>query len=132
MSFVVDTDTCSAHIKWHPLVTNRFIQHGGGLYISVVTLGELTIWTRRANASPQRAQELQDFLKIVTVLEVTADVARKFGEIQAALMDVGQRAPEMDLLIACTALVHGYSVVTHNVHDYAMVPGLTVLDWLVP
>jgi predicted nucleic acid-binding protein len=43
-------------------------------------------------------------------------------------MDAQQRAPEMDLLIASTALVHGYTVVTHNVQDYANIPGLTVVD----
>jgi len=36
------------------------------------------------------------------------------------------------LLIASTALVHGYTVVTHNALDYAMIPGLTLVDWLVP
>ena len=132
MSFVVDTDTCSAYIKGHPLVSNRFLQYGGGLYMSIVTLAELTIWASRVKASPKRAQEVQDLLKIVTPLDATVDVARKFGVVQAALMDAGQAAPELDLLIAATALVHGYTVVTHNVQDYAMIPGLTVVDWLVP
>ncbi|MGH7139946.1 MAG: hypothetical protein ACREHD_29760 [Pirellulales bacterium] len=43
MSFVVDTNTCSAHIRGHPLIHNRFLQYSGRLYISVVTLGELTM-----------------------------------------------------------------------------------------
>jgi predicted nucleic acid-binding protein len=135
MNVVVDTDTCSAYIKGHPLAYNRFVQYGGRLYISVVTLGELTIWTRRARASPKRAQDVQDLLKIVTPLDVTADVARKFGEVQAVLMDQGQRAPDLDLLIAATALVHGYTVATDNTQDYAIiarVSGLTIVDWLVP
>jgi predicted nucleic acid-binding protein len=65
MSFVVDTDTCSAYMKDHPLVYNRFVQYAGGLYISVVTFAELTIWTRRAKASAKRAQDVQDLLTIV-------------------------------------------------------------------
>lgn len=130
MSFVVDTDTCSAYIKGHPLVSNRFLQYGGGLYISVVSLAELTIWASRAHAPPKRAQDVQDLQKLVVPLDATVDVARRFGTIQAALMDAGQLAPEMDLLIAATALVHGYSVATHNTQDYAMIPGLTVVDWL--
>lgn len=132
MSFLVDTDTCSAYDKGHSLVYNRFNQYGGKLYISAITLGELTIWTCRAGAPAKRVQGLQNLLKLVTPLDVTADIARKFGEIQAALMDAGQKAPEMDLLIAATALVHGHTVVTHNVADYANVPVLTVVDWMVP
>jgi tRNA(fMet)-specific endonuclease VapC len=130
MSFVVDTDTCSAYIKGHPLVSNRFLQYGGGLYLSVVTLAELTVWANRAKAPPKRAPEVQDLLKLVIPLDATVDVARKYGVIQAALMDVGQLAPQLDLIIAATALVHGYTVVTHNVRDYAPIPGVTFVDWL--
>jgi tRNA(fMet)-specific endonuclease VapC len=99
--------------------------------MSVITLGELMIWVCRANAPPKRAQDVQALLRVVTPLDITADVARRFGEIQASLMDAGQRAPEMDLLVAATALVHGYTVVTHNLQDYAVIPGLQVVDWMV-
>jgi tRNA(fMet)-specific endonuclease VapC len=132
MSFVVDTDTCSAYIKAHPLVWNRFQQYAGQLHVSVITVAELTIWECRANAPAQRAQDVQDLLNNVTILEVTVDVARQFGRIQAVLMDAGQHAPEMDLLIAATALVHGYTVVTHNTSDYANIPGLNYVDWTTP
>lgn len=132
MSFVVDTDTCSAYIKAHPRVWNRFQQYAGQLHVSVITVAELAIWECRANAPVQRAQDVQDLLNNVTILEVTVEVARRFGKIQAALMDAGQQAPEMDLLIAATALVHGYTVVTHNTVDYANIPGLAYVDWLVP
>lgn len=36
----------------------------------------------------------------------------------------------MDLLIAATALAHDLTLVTHNTHDFAHVPGLRVVDWL--
>jgi tRNA(fMet)-specific endonuclease VapC len=132
MSFVIDTDTCSAYIKAHALVWNRFLQFGGQLHVSVITVAELTIWECRSAAPAKRAQEVQDLLQEVTILEVTVPVARKFGEVQAALMDTGQFAPDMDLLIAATALVYGYTVVTHNVQDYANIPGLRFVDWMVP
>jgi predicted nucleic acid-binding protein len=63
---------------------------------------------------------------------VTSEVARKFGELRADLLDAGQTAPEMDLLIAATALVHDLTLVTHNVEDFKHVPGLTIVDWLAP
>jgi tRNA(fMet)-specific endonuclease VapC len=132
MSFVVDTDTCSAYIKAHPLVWNRFMQYAGRLYLSVVTLAELTIWVSRKNAPPKRAHDVVSLLNSVTPLDATVDVARKFGQIQAGLMDAGKQVPEMDLFIGATALVHGYTVVTHNTQDYAMIPGLTIVDWMVP
>jgi tRNA(fMet)-specific endonuclease VapC len=132
VSFLVDTDICSAYLKGDRLVWNRFMQYSGGLYVSTVTVGELFTWVLRANASPARMQGLLDLLRDVTVLEVTLDVARKFGEVRAGLLDKGQSAPEMDLLIGSTALVHGLTMVTHNVSDYANIPSLTVVDWLIP
>lgn len=132
MSFLVDTDICSAYLKGDRRVWNRFMQYSGGLHISTVTAGEPFTWALRANASPARLQGLLDLLRDVTVLEVTVDVARKFGEVRAGLLDRGLAAPEMDLLIGSTALVHGLTMVTHNVSDYANIPGLTAVDWLIP
>ncbi len=132
MSFLIDTDICSAYLKGDRLVWNRFMQCSGGLHVSTITGGELFTWAFRANASPARLQGLLDMLRDMVLLEVTLDVARKFGEVRAGLLDRGQATPEMDLLIGSTALVHGLTMVTHNVADYANIPGLTVVDWLVP
>lgn len=132
MSFLLDTDTCSAHLKQKGNLTHKFLQYMGRLHVSVITLGELYTWALRAKASPQRLQSLLDLLNDVQVLDVTEQVARKFGEVRAALLDAGTPVPEMDLMIAATALAHNLTVVTHNVQDYANVPGLTIDDWLVP
>ena len=50
--------------------------------------------------------------------------------ISTSVLD--EAAPEMDLLIAATALVYDLTLVTHNVRDFANVPGLRVQDWLNP
>ena len=71
MSFLLDTDTCSAYIKGNPLVFGRFVQYGGRLSISTITLGELFTWALRAKAPPGRLQDVQDLLKLVVVLDVT-------------------------------------------------------------
>ncbi len=130
MSFLLDTDICSAFMKGNGKAHNRFIQHGGRLHISVATLGELYRWTLRANASPRRAQGLADLLRDVTVLDATAAVARVFGATKAMLLDQGHSVSEFDLLIAATAVAHDLTLVTHNVQDFKHVPGLTIADWL--
>ena len=132
MSFLVDTDVCSAFLKGVRLVGGRFQQYGGGLHVSTVTAGELFTWALRAKASPARLQGVLDLLRDVTVLHVTLDVAQQFGAVRAHLLDQGIATAEMDLFIAATALVHGLIVVTHNLADYANVPGLRVVDWLIP
>jgi tRNA(fMet)-specific endonuclease VapC len=132
MSFLLDTDICSAYLRGRNPVANRFIQYGGRLSVSAVSLGELYTWTLRARASPARMQSLLDMLPLVSVIDVNADVARKFGELDAHLLDHGLSASEIDLLNAATALVYDLTFVTHNVRDFVNIPGLRVADWLNP
>jgi tRNA(fMet)-specific endonuclease VapC len=132
MSFLLDTDICSAHLKLRGVVSNRLLQHTGGLYVSAITLGELYAWALRAGAPPKRLEGLRQMFDDVKILEVTADVAAKFGQLQAALLDVGKPAPGMDLMIAATALVHDLTLVTHNSQDFTNIPTLRLADWLAP
>jgi tRNA(fMet)-specific endonuclease VapC len=132
VSFLIDTDICSAHLKNVGGVSHRFLQYTGRLHISTITLGELFTWALRAKAPPRRLQVLLDLLDDVTVLDVDDVMARRFGEVQAALLDAGHPTPSLDLLNAATALVHGLTLVTHNTKDYAHIPGLSLVDWLGP
>ena len=93
MSFLLDTDTCSAHLKQKGPVSNRFLQYAGGLHISTITLCELYAWALRASAPTQRADGLREMVRDLKVLEVTTEVAERYGRIQAALLDVGRPAP---------------------------------------
>ena len=47
MSYLVDTDIISAHLRGTGIVTNRFLQYSGRLHVSVVTLAELKVWVLR-------------------------------------------------------------------------------------
>ncbi len=132
MSFLLDTDTCSAYLKNDPVVVGRVMLHYGGLNVSVITVGELLTWAWRAHAPTNRLKGVQDMLKGAAVLDVTLSIAERFGEIRAGLLDNGITVGEMDLLNGATALVHGLTMVTHNTRDYSDIPGLTLDDWPVP
>jgi tRNA(fMet)-specific endonuclease VapC len=77
-------------------------------------------------------QGLLKLLSDVTILDADQTAAWKFGEVRAQLLDQGQPVAAVDLMIAATALVKGYTVVTHNTQHFSKVPGLTVEDWMVP
>ncbi len=132
MSLLLDTDTCSYYLKNDPVVVRHVMLHYGSLNVSVITVGELLTWAMRAKAPPERLKGVRDLLQGSTVLEITLPVVEKFGEIRAGLLDQGLTVGPMDLLNAATALVHGATLVTHNVKDYTNIPGLTMDDWLVP
>ncbi len=70
MSFLLDTDICSAYLKNNPNVVSKVMLHFGGLHVSVVTVGELLTWARRAKAPPTRLQGVRDRLAASIVHEV--------------------------------------------------------------
>lgn len=41
MNFLLDTDTCSAHMRRPAKLAHRFIQHAGRLAIPTIVLAEL-------------------------------------------------------------------------------------------
>ena len=131
MSFLLDTDICSFHLKKGAL-TSRFIQHTGQLSVSVLTAAELFTWALRAAAPAARLQSLLDFLDDVQILDLDLSVAKRCGELRAALLDTGRPTPTLDLLIAATAAIHGLTLVTHNTRDFSHIPGISLVDWLAP
>jgi tRNA(fMet)-specific endonuclease VapC len=130
MSFLLDTNICSAYLKGDGQVFNRFIQHSGGLSVSAIVAGELYSWVFRAKTKKQRLEGLEALLSDVPILPVDHAVARRFGEIRAMLLDQGKPTPEIDLLIGCTALVYDLTLVTQNIQDFTAIPGLRIENWL--
>lgn len=132
MSFLVDTDIASAFIRQVPIVRRRFSQHSGLIYLSAVTLAELQVWLLRKNTPAKHLQEFTILGQQTQVLDLNSAVAQKAGEVGSDLLDRGLTIATPDLLIAATALVHGFTVATHNTQDYTNVPGLLLTDWLTP
>lgn len=130
MSFLLDTDICSAHLKGDQRIFTRLVQHSGGLFISVLSLAELYSWALRRDATGRRLEALEQMISDLKVLHVDAEIARNGGELRAGLLDRGRPIATVDVVIAATALTHDLTVVTHNVKHFADVPGLRIQDWL--
>ncbi len=130
MSFLLDTDICSVHLIGNLPISSRFLQYTGRLHVSVLTVSELYTWSKRAAAPPKRLAAVLEMLMAIRLIDVDHEVARQAGELRATLLDRGQPIASMDLHIAATALVHGLTLVTHNVRHFAPVPNLLIEDWL--
>jgi tRNA(fMet)-specific endonuclease VapC len=132
VNFLLDTNICSAYLKGDGRVFNRFVQHAGGLAVSTIALAELYSWVYRIKIRADRLQGLTSLLSEIQLLPVDHEVARRFGELRASLLDQGRPTPEIDLLIASTAITYDLALVTHNVQDFSHLPGLRIEDWLSP
>ena len=132
MNFLLDTNICSAYLKGDRAVWARFTQYAGGAAISVVTAGELWTWVKRGQTSARAIRSVTEFIDLVEVVDIDLEVAFRFGELRATMLDAGTPLPDMDGLIAATALSHDLTLVTHNLSDFQYVPGLRLQDWMAP
>ena len=130
MSFLLDTDICSAYLKGDPRVFNRFMQYSGGLHVSILTLAELYAWVYIAVDPSIREAGLLNMMADVTLLPLDEVIARRCGELRASLQRSGTKVATIDLLIATTAMKHNFTLVTHNQRHFGLVPGIRLEDWL--
>ena len=129
MNFLIDTNICSAYLKGNRIVWNRFIHYSGGLAISVVSAGELWTWVKREKASERSRKAVTEFIDLIDVVDIDLEVALRFEELRAVMADSGTPMPDMDGLIAATALSHNLTLVTNNIADFQSVPDLRLQDW---
>ena len=71
-----------------------------------------------------------ELIELLDVIEIDFQVALRFGELRAQMLDAGKPMPDMDMLIAATALAHDMTLVTHNTVDFQPVAGLRLIDWI--
>ena len=95
------------------------------LFISVLTVGELRKGIA-ANPDPARRESLRQWLESDifepfsdTILPVDTAIAERWGDICGEAERTGRKRPAIDALLAATALVHGLTVATRNVADFA-------------
>lgn len=65
----------------------------------------------------------------MTIYPVAADVLDRAADLWADAATQGKPRMDADLLIAATALVHDYDLVTGNVTHFDWINGLTVSNW---
>jgi predicted nucleic acid-binding protein len=131
MSFLLDTNIASAHLKRPRGLIQRFIQHSGLLYISTVSLAELYVWVNQASDPESRVQAVERMLQHeVRALPFDEACAQRFGQLRFTLRRVGVTVNAVDLLIASGALAYDMTLVTHNTKHFASIPDLRLEDWL--
>jgi len=102
------------------------VQHA----MSAITAAELLIGVEKAAGTRHFAKKrriIEEYLSLFPIFGFDVSCARCWAEITADLERRGQIIGGHDLLIAATAMRHGYAVATFNVGEFSRVPDLVTI-----
>jgi tRNA(fMet)-specific endonuclease VapC len=129
--YLLDTDTIIYAIKGEPQVTRRLEETAGQpKAVSVITYGELFFGAMKSAAPQANLAKVRRVGELFPVIEVSRAVMETLGSLKAEMQKRGKALDEFDLVIASTALVCGYSLVTNNERHFRNIPGLRLENWV--
>jgi tRNA(fMet)-specific endonuclease VapC len=129
---VLDTDILSLLMRKNSSVLARateYLAEYERFTISIITRYEI-LRGLKAKGAEQQASRFEDFCANNAVLPITDDVVVRATDIYAELYRLGALIGDADILIAASALVNGFAIVTNNEEHFRRVKTLRVLNWL--
>lgn len=129
MSYLLDTDWLLDVIAHRPFALNTVAAlQEEGLAVSIVSHGELFEGVFDYPDTDARLERTYAFLTQFETLLLTDPIMEVFGRIRSDLRRRGQLIPDLDLLIAATAVHHDLILLTRNVRHFARVPELAIFQ----
>lgn len=117
MKTLCDSDVLIDFFKKKPSAVElmKNLHRQGVVAVSVLSVAELRVgWTK-----DETQELLPHFKKAFQIEPVTFEMAALGGELRREYKNIsGHLLPTIDSLIAATALIRDYSLVTRNIKDY--------------
>ena len=85
---------------------------------------------RRARQATRQAASFENFCLRNVILPLTEEIIARAAEIYADLRQRGELIGDADILIAASALIQGFGVVTNNVDHFQRIRDLHVENWM--
>ncbi len=131
--YLLDTDTVIYALKGDRQVVRRFEEEiAQPKAVSVITYGELYFGAMKSSAQQANLARARRVAELFPVIEVSRAIMETFGSLKADLSLRGKVVDDFDLVIASTALVLNYALVTNNERHYRHIPGLRLENWARP
>lgn len=97
-----------------------------GVAVSIVSLGEVYEGAFGLSDPQSTLDDFRGFLGDFPILPISDPIMVVFARIRARLRTAGQLIPDLDLLIAATAIHHDLTLVTRNLRHFERVPELWI------
>ena len=118
MKLVLDTNAYSDYAEGLPGIVDFMANHGEQIYLPSVVLGELNFGFIKGKRQQFNEKKLQQFISRlrVEIINVDADVARKYAIIYLSLQKKGTKIPINDVWIAASCMEAGGILMTRDKH----------------
>lgn len=135
MAFIIDTSVVSELTRPSPAAgVIAFLDRTPDLFLSVIVFHELEFGIQ-STTDPTRRAKLQSFALALRqqfvdrTIAVDLEVASTAGRLRAFEKSAGRTLTPLDALIAATAMVKDYALVTRNVRDFEKLSLRLVNPW---
>jgi tRNA(fMet)-specific endonuclease VapC len=118
LKLVLDTNIYCDYAEGLPETVDMIATHGEYIYIPSIVIGELTfgfMQGKRQQFNERKFRQIANRLKI-DVIDVTADIARKYAIIYLGLRNKGTNIPINDVWIAACCMGVGGTLLTRDKH----------------
>lgn len=123
-TYLLDTNTViyilndTLSLKAHDFIKAALNENGS--FISLITKIELLGWQTGAF---EQLQNIEEFVQVSEVLPLTDAIVDKTIEIRRT-----QRIKLPDAIIAATAIIHNFTLISRNDEDFRKIPDLKYLN----
>ena len=118
MKLVLDTNIYCDYAEGVPETVDMIATRSEYIYIPSIVVGELTYGFMKGKRQQFNERKLRQIVSRlgIEIIDVTAEVARKYAIIYLALMRKGARIPINDVWIAACCMEVGGTLLTRDKH----------------
>ena len=118
MKLVLDTHVYCDYAEGLPDSVDAIATHGEQIYLPAIVIGELMVGFMKGTKQQFNERKLRQVIARlkIEIIDVTADVARKYGIIYLSLQKKGAKIPINDVWIAACCMEVGGALLTRDTH----------------
>jgi predicted nucleic acid-binding protein len=122
MKLVLDTNAYCDYAEGVPSVVETLAEYGDEIFLPAIVIGELTYGFMKGTKRAYNERKLREVIEKlgIEIIDITADVARKYALIYFQLINKGRKIPLNDVWIAASCLEVGGTLVSRDGHFEAI------------
>ena len=131
MNYFLDTDTCIFGLRGRFPAIKKQLQAliPDQIKIPSIVKAELFLGALKSGDPKKNTLLVEKFLEPYEIVSFNSKAAISYAKIRYELEKDGKSIGPNDLIIAASVIANQGILVTHNIHEFARIPGLLVEDW---